>query len=91
MPAVVALCRPYAEARSEITRVKVTLGRVGGVLVLAFMRAWRLLPEPEMRMLTLAGEDIAGYVVVGFDLVAAGVRDLLHLHFGVCDVQSSTF
>ena len=40
--------------------MKVTSGRVGGVLVLALMRACRLLPEPEIRTLTLAGEDMAG-------------------------------
>ena len=38
--------------------MKVTLGRVGGVLVLAFMRACRLLPDPEIRTLTFAGEDM---------------------------------
>ena len=40
--------------------MKVTFGRVGGVLVLAFMSAWRLLPEPEMRTLTLAGDGMVG-------------------------------
>ena len=40
--------------------MKVTFGRVGGVLLLAFMRAWRLLPEPEIRTLTLAGEGMVG-------------------------------
>jgi len=29
------------------------------VLVLALIRAWRLLPDPEIRTLTLAGEDMA--------------------------------
>ena len=49
-----------------MTRVNVTFGRVGGVLVLALIRAWRLLPETEMRTLTLAGEDMAweGVLVV---------------------------
>jgi hypothetical protein len=52
--------------------VKVTFGRVGGVLLLAFMRAWRLLPEPEMRTLTLAGEgmmDVCLGCVVRFSVV----------------------
>lgn len=38
--------------------MKVVLGRVGGVLVLALMRACRLLPEPEIRTAIFAGEDI---------------------------------
>jgi hypothetical protein len=52
--------------------VKVTFGRVGGVLlVLAFMRAWRLLPEPEMRTVTFAGEGMVG---VGCGLSCSVVR-----------------
>lgn len=40
------------------------MGRVGGVLVLAFMRAWRLLPEPEIRTLTFVGGDMVMVVLL---------------------------
>lgn len=41
----------------------IVFGRVGGELVVASMRAWRLVPEPEMRTVSLVGgweeEDMA--------------------------------
>jgi hypothetical protein len=63
------------------------LGRVGGVLVLAFMRAWRLLPEPEMRTLTLAGEGMVGVCLGGvarFSMVFANEFTYMERS---CDVQ----
>ena len=67
--------------------MKVTLGRVGGVLVLAFMRACRLLPEPEMRTLTFAaGGDMAGVLGCGYFVmlvVSQWCCGLPHLHGGV--------
>lgn len=57
-----ARSRPFADLRSEITRTIWTLGSLG--VLLASMRAWRLVPEPEMRTVIRVGGTSEVEVIV---------------------------
>ena len=67
MLAFCARSRPFADLRSEITRTIWTLGSLG--VLLASMRAWRLVPEPEMRTVIRVGGIVEEDVIVAEGVV----------------------